>query len=88
MISQQLDSHTLSEDEELVSFDVSSLYTKMPVTEAINVWANLLFRESSKKLPVDNKGKKKAEPFLEENLTKLAEKFSNLQCLELCEKLL
>ena len=27
----------------LVSFDVSYLYTNVPVTEAINVWANLLF---------------------------------------------
>ena len=52
-ISQQLSSHTLSEEEELVSFDVSSLYTNVPVTEAINVCADLLFRESSKKPPVD-----------------------------------
>ena len=52
MISQQLGSHTLSENEELVSFDVSSLYTNVPVTEAINVCANLLFLESSKKPPV------------------------------------
>ena len=50
-ISQQLSSHTLSEEEELVSFDVSSLYTNVPVTEAINVCADLLF--SKWKLPVD-----------------------------------
>jgi len=52
-ISEQLSSHTLSEDEELVSFDVSSLYTNVPVTEAIDVCADLLFREGAEKPPVD-----------------------------------
>jgi hypothetical protein len=52
-ISEQLSSHSLSEDEELVSFDVYSLYTNVPVIEAINFCADLLFREGAEKLSVD-----------------------------------
>ena len=43
----------LRPDEELVSFDVSSLYTNVPVKEAIEVCANLLFEKHKIGLPVD-----------------------------------
>jgi hypothetical protein len=43
----------LEEDEELVSFDVKSLYTFVPVLEAILICADLLFRDGSTKPPVD-----------------------------------
>jgi len=52
-ISDKLKHIELAEDEELVSFDVSSLYTNVPVIESINVCAELLFRDSMKKPPVD-----------------------------------
>ena len=52
-ISDQLSSHELADDEELVSFDVSSLYTNVPVIESINVCADLLFREGAEKPSVD-----------------------------------
>ena len=41
----------LEEDEELVSFDVVSLYTNVPVLESIHVCADLLFSRYS--IPVD-----------------------------------
>ena len=41
----------LEPDEELVSFDVASLYTNVPVREAIDVCADLLFEKVS--IPVD-----------------------------------
>ena len=41
----------LQADEELVSFDVVSLYTNVPVLESINVCADLLFSKCV--LPVD-----------------------------------
>ena len=41
----------LEENEELVSFDVVSLYTNVPVMEAIHVCADLLFKKCS--LPVN-----------------------------------
>ena len=43
----------LKPDEELVSFDVVSLYTNVPVMESIKVCADLLFRENVEKPPVD-----------------------------------
>ena len=42
-VSESLNSIHLGEDEEIVSFDVSSLYTNVPVAESIEVCANLLF---------------------------------------------
>ena len=54
----------LESDEVLVSFDVSSLYTNVPLLESIQVCADLLFREGIKKPPVDK------ETFIE--LAKLA----------------
>ena len=42
-ISESLNTIHLEDDEELVSFDVSSLYTNVPVMEAINVCADLLY---------------------------------------------
>ena len=50
-ICDTLSSVKLDKDEVLVSFDVSSLYTNVPVMEAINVCADLLF--SKMDLPVD-----------------------------------
>ena len=41
----------LEDDEELVSFDVVSLYTNVPVLESINVCADLLFNKVL--LPID-----------------------------------
>ena len=42
-ISDMLGSIHLEDDEELVSFDVSSLYTNVPVMEAIDTCTDLLF---------------------------------------------
>ena len=42
-ISESLNTIHLEDDEELVSFDVSSLYTNVPVMEAIKVCADLLY---------------------------------------------
>ena len=52
MISEKMKEIELEEDEELVSFDVSSLYTNVPVIESILWCADLLFKEGSKKPPV------------------------------------
>ena len=52
-ISQMLKSVTLEEDEELVSFDVVSLYTNVPVLEAIQVCADLLYSGKYEIPPVD-----------------------------------
>ena len=43
----------LEKDEILVSFDVVSLYTNVPVLESINICANLLFDKYKIGLPVD-----------------------------------
>ena len=43
----------LENDEELVSFDVSSLYTNVPLIESIETCADLLFRDNMKKIPVE-----------------------------------
>ena len=53
MISNKLKCIHLAEDEELVSFDVSSLYTNVPVMESINVCADLLYRKNMKRPPVN-----------------------------------
>ena len=50
-ICDSLGNVKLEENEELVSFDVVSLYTNVPVMEAIHVCADLLFKKCS--LPVD-----------------------------------
>ena len=52
-ISDSLKHIKLEEDEELVSFDVSSLYTNVPVIESINVCADLLFSGKYKLPSVD-----------------------------------
>ncbi len=44
---------TLSEDEVIVSFDVSSLYTNVPLEEAIHDAADILFSGNVEKPPVD-----------------------------------
>ena len=54
-ISDKLNSIRLAENEELVSFDVSSLYTKVPIIESINICADLLFRDSVKTPPIDKR---------------------------------
>ena len=43
VISDSLNNIQLEEDEELVSFDVSSLYPNVPVLEAIGVCTDLLY---------------------------------------------
>ena len=52
-ISDSLKDVQLEEDEEIISFDVSSLYTNVPVTEAIEVCADLLYSGRYKQPPVD-----------------------------------
>ena len=52
-ISDSLKHIKLEQDEELVSFDVSSLYTNVPVIEAINVCTELLFSGKYDLPPVD-----------------------------------
>ena len=52
-ISEKVSSIQLAENEELVSFDVTSLYTNVPVMESIEICADLLFRDSSKAPPID-----------------------------------
>ena len=52
-ICDSLGNVKLEENEELVSFDVVSLYTNVPVMEAIHVCADLLFKKCS--LPVVNR---------------------------------
>ena len=46
-IAKQLPNIKLSENESLISFDVSSLYTNVPVKESIEVCADLLFNRVS-----------------------------------------
>ena len=53
MISDKLKDVQLEEDEELVSFDVSSLYTNVPVMEAIDVCTELLYDGNQAAPPVD-----------------------------------
>ncbi|XP_066910560.1 uncharacterized protein [Clytia hemisphaerica] len=52
-ISDKLDEIVLKADHELVSFDIVSLYTNVPVLEAIDVCADLLYSGEYKKPPVD-----------------------------------
>ena len=52
-VSDKLKSIHLEADEEIISFDVVSLYTNVPVVEAINVCADLLYRPGMKTPPVD-----------------------------------
>ena len=60
----QLKNIQLDDDEVMISFDVSSLYTNVPVDEAIQEAANLLYSGELKQPPVVK------ETFI--NLTKLA----------------
>jgi len=53
MISDGVKKIRMKPDEELISFDVVSLYTNVPVLESINVCAELLFREDREKPPID-----------------------------------
>ena len=52
-ISEMLNTVTLDADEQLVSFDVTSLYTNVPVTEAIDVCTDLLYSGKYPVPPVD-----------------------------------
>ena len=52
-ISQMLNTVTLDTDEQLISFDVTSLYTNVPVTEAIDVCTELLYSGKYPVPPVD-----------------------------------
>jgi len=51
MISDKLKAVTLEEDEEILSFDVVSLYTNVPVLEAIETCTNLLYDLPAQKQP-------------------------------------
>ena len=53
LICDSLQTITLPEDEEIISFDVSSLYTNVPVMEAINICADLLYSGKYPLPPVD-----------------------------------
>ena len=55
MICDKLKEIELAEDEEPISFDVSSLYTNVPVMELILWCADLLFRDGMKKPPVSKR---------------------------------
>ena len=50
-ISDSLKDTPLDKDEEIVSFDVSSLYTNVPVEEAIVYCADLLYRRAPEEIP-------------------------------------
>lgn len=52
-VADSLKEIELEEDEVMVSFDVSSLYTNVPVQEAINVCSDLLFNGDHELPPVD-----------------------------------
>ena len=52
-IADSLEAVTLEEDEVVVSFDVSSLYTNVPVQEAIEYCADLLYSGKHELPPVD-----------------------------------
>ena len=52
MVSDSLKSVELDDDEEIISFDVSSLYTNVPVMEAIDVCTKLLY-QNDQKPPID-----------------------------------
>ena len=43
----------LTEDEQVVSFDVSALYTNVPVMEAIEVCTEYLYSRGQKHPPID-----------------------------------
>ena len=53
VIADKLNEINLPNDEELVSFDVVSLYTNVPVLEAIEECTNLLYSDKYRKPPVD-----------------------------------
>ena len=52
-IADSLNSVRLEEDEEVISFDVVSLYTNVPVQEAIDTCADLLYSGNYQLPPVD-----------------------------------
>ena len=52
-ISDTLKTVELTEDEEVVSFDVSSLYTHVPVMEAIEICSEHLYHHEQKHPPID-----------------------------------
>ena len=52
-ISDTLKTVELTEDEEVVSFDVSSLYTNVPVMEAIEISTEHLYHHEQKHPPID-----------------------------------
>ena len=52
-IADQLSSIVLDDDKEIVSFDVVSLYTNVPVDEAIEVCVKFLYDGTLKNPPID-----------------------------------
>jgi len=53
VIADSLQHVYLKNDREVISFDITSLYTNVPVDEAISDCTNLLFSGRYKKPPVD-----------------------------------
>ena len=54
-ISNRLKEMKLEKDEEIISFDMVSLYTNVPVLEAIEVCTDMLYRLSPEKRPNTDK---------------------------------
>ena len=54
-IADSLKDIHLEEEEEVVSFDVSSLYTNVPVNEAIEYCADILYNGKKDNIPPVNK---------------------------------
>ena len=54
-VADKLSDISLPDNTEMVSFDVVSLYTNVPVDEAIQVCSNLLYDGNYKKPPIDKR---------------------------------
>ena len=52
-VADKLSDISLPDNTEMISFDVVSLYTNVPVDEAIQVCSNLLYDGNFKKPPID-----------------------------------
>ena len=52
-ISDEIKQLNLGDDEEMISFDVSALYTNVPVKEAIQIAADCLYTGNHPEPPVD-----------------------------------
>ena len=54
-VSEKIKSLKLADDEEVVSFDVSALYTNVPLKESIELAADLLYDGDIEQPPIDKK---------------------------------